>query len=126
MMLTPVRAPALHAMTDSEFLDAADATLERIGRALDAALQASDVDMDWSLNDGRPEDGLHVAFSPDGIRWTKHPGPPLHRSLSRRTRLQPAPCRRVVAVPQRLVPRIRTRARRTVILIRQRAAGGDP
>ena len=52
MMLTPVRDPALHAMTDSEFLDAADATLERIGRALDAALQASDVDMDWSLNDG--------------------------------------------------------------------------
>ena len=42
----------MHAMTDSEFLDAADATLARIGRALDAALEASDVDMDWSLNDG--------------------------------------------------------------------------
>jgi hypothetical protein len=33
---------------------------------------------DWSLNDGRPEDGLHVAFSPDGIRWTKHPEGPLY------------------------------------------------
>lgn len=39
-------------MTDSEFLDAADATLARIGRALDAALDASDADVDWSLNDG--------------------------------------------------------------------------
>jgi len=39
-------------MTDSEFLDAADATLARIGRALDAAADASDADIDWSINDG--------------------------------------------------------------------------
>ena len=39
-------------MTDSDFLDAADATLARIGRALDTALDASDADIDWSLNDG--------------------------------------------------------------------------
>jgi hypothetical protein len=29
---------------------------------------------DWSLDGKREEPGLHVAFSPDGIRWTKHPG----------------------------------------------------
>jgi len=29
---------------------------------------------DWSPVDARPEPGLHVAFSPDGIRWTKHGG----------------------------------------------------
>jgi hypothetical protein len=29
---------------------------------------------DWSLVDSRPEPGLHVAFSPDGVRWTKHGG----------------------------------------------------
>lgn len=39
-------------MTDSEFLDAADRTLARIGRALDAALDDSDADLDWSVNDG--------------------------------------------------------------------------
>ena len=39
-------------MTDSEFLDTADRALARIGRALDAALDDSDVDLDWSLNDG--------------------------------------------------------------------------
>jgi CyaY protein len=42
----------MHAMTDSEFIALADATLERIGNALDDALAASDVDGDWSLNDG--------------------------------------------------------------------------
>ena len=51
-------------MTDSEFLDAADATLARIGRALDAALDASDADLDWSNNDGvltiECEDGSRV------------------------------------------------------------------
>lgn len=39
-------------MTDSEFLDVADDTLARFGRALDAALDESDADIDWSLNDG--------------------------------------------------------------------------
>ena len=38
--------------TDSAFISAADATLIAIGAALDAALEASDVDLDWSLNDG--------------------------------------------------------------------------
>lgn len=30
---------------------------------------------DWSLVGAREEPGLHVAFSPDGIHWTKHKGP---------------------------------------------------
>ena len=38
--------------TDSAFIAAADATLAAIGVALDAALDASDADADWSLNDG--------------------------------------------------------------------------
>lgn len=39
-------------LTDSEFIAAADATLAIIGDALDQALAASDIDLDWSLNDG--------------------------------------------------------------------------
>jgi CyaY protein len=39
-------------ITDSEFTLAADRTLARIGTALDAALDASDADIDWKLNDG--------------------------------------------------------------------------
>ncbi len=39
-------------LTDTEFITAADATLAAIGEALDAALADSDVDLDWSLNDG--------------------------------------------------------------------------
>jgi CyaY protein len=39
-------------ITDSEFIAAADRTLAAIGEALDAALAASDADVDWSLNDG--------------------------------------------------------------------------
>lgn len=38
--------------TDSTFIAFADATLAAIGTALDAALDASDNDADWSLNDG--------------------------------------------------------------------------
>ena len=38
--------------TDSEFIALADATLERIGDAIEQAIAASDVDGDWSLNDG--------------------------------------------------------------------------
>ena len=37
---------------DSVFIANADATLAAIGRALDAALETSDADADWSLNDG--------------------------------------------------------------------------
>ena len=39
-------------LSDSEFILAADRTLAAIGEALDAALAASDADVDWSLNDG--------------------------------------------------------------------------
>ena len=39
-------------ITDSEFIAAADRTLAAIGEALEAALAATDVDLDWSLNDG--------------------------------------------------------------------------
>jgi len=38
--------------TDTAFAAAADATLAAIGAALDAASDASDADLDWSLNDG--------------------------------------------------------------------------
>jgi CyaY protein len=38
--------------TDSEFIATADALLTRIGSALDEALEESDADVDWSLNDG--------------------------------------------------------------------------
>lgn len=39
-------------LSDSEFIAAADATLARIGECLDGALADSEVDLDWSLNDG--------------------------------------------------------------------------
>ncbi|HXU66801.1 MAG TPA: iron donor protein CyaY [Casimicrobiaceae bacterium] len=39
-------------MDESVFLAAADATLDRIGLALDAALETSDADLDWELKDG--------------------------------------------------------------------------
>jgi CyaY protein len=39
-------------ITDSEFIAAADRTLAAIGAAIDAALGASDADLDWSLIDG--------------------------------------------------------------------------
>jgi CyaY protein len=38
--------------SDTDFIASADATLAAIGAALDAALDNSDVDADWSLNDG--------------------------------------------------------------------------
>ena len=38
--------------SDSGFIAASDATLEAIARALDQALARSDVDLDWTLNDG--------------------------------------------------------------------------
>lgn len=39
-------------ITESEFIAATDRTLAVIGAALDAALAASALDLDWSLNDG--------------------------------------------------------------------------
>jgi len=40
------------AMTDTEFIAAADVALSTIGDALDAALESSDLDVDWNVNDG--------------------------------------------------------------------------
>ena len=39
-------------LSDTAFIAIADATLATIGEALDAALADSDLDLDWSLNDG--------------------------------------------------------------------------
>ncbi len=39
-------------LTDSEFIAAADRTLATVGEALDTALEVSDADIDWTLNDG--------------------------------------------------------------------------
>jgi len=39
-------------ITESEFVAATDRTLAAVGAALDAALAASDADVDWSFNDG--------------------------------------------------------------------------
>ncbi len=38
--------------SDTAFIASADAVLSAIGAALDGALDGSDVDADWSLNDG--------------------------------------------------------------------------
>jgi CyaY protein len=38
--------------TETEFIAAADATLAKIGFALDAALETGNADVDWNLNDG--------------------------------------------------------------------------
>jgi CyaY protein len=38
--------------TDSEFMATTDRALAAIGAALDTALAATDVDVDWMLNDG--------------------------------------------------------------------------
>jgi hypothetical protein len=35
---------------------------------------------DWSIQDGYEYPGMHLAFSPDGIHWTKHPEGPLYRT----------------------------------------------
>jgi len=39
-------------ITESGFIAAADRALALIGEAVDAALEVSDADVDWSLNDG--------------------------------------------------------------------------
>lgn len=44
---------------------------------------------DWSPKNGREEAGLHLAFSPDGIRWTKHPEAPLYPTSYGGRGLQP-------------------------------------
>ena len=51
-------------MDETAFIAAADATLDRIGLALDAALETSDADLDWNLKDGvltiECEDGSRI------------------------------------------------------------------
>ena len=45
---------------------------------------------DWSMDEQNQYwVGMHVAFSPDGIHWTKHPGPPVHRSFYGLKKVQP-------------------------------------
>lgn len=39
-------------ITDTEFIVATDRILASIGAALDAALETSDADIDWNLNEG--------------------------------------------------------------------------
>lgn len=39
-------------VTDTAFIASVDAVLECIGAAVDTAMEAQDVDADWSLNDG--------------------------------------------------------------------------
>ncbi len=66
-------------MTETEFLTLADRTLARIGSALDAALQNSDADVDWSLNDGI----LEIECE-DGSKLIVNRHVPIARSGSRR------------------------------------------
>ena len=47
---------------ESEFSARADAVLAAVGAALDVAIDASDADIDWSLNDGV----LTIDCGPDG------------------------------------------------------------
>jgi CyaY protein len=51
-------------MEESAFIAVADATLDMIGLALDAALETSDADLDWNLKDGvltiECEDGSRI------------------------------------------------------------------
>ena len=51
-------------MDESDFIAGADATLEKIGLALDAALETSGADLDWDLRDGvltiECEDGSRI------------------------------------------------------------------
>lgn len=44
---------------------------------------------DWSVDAGQEYPGLHVALSPDGIRWTKHPKGPLLRTAYGGRGMQP-------------------------------------
>lgn len=44
---------------------------------------------DWSVAGKREEPGLHVAFSPDGVHWTKHDQGPLLPSLYGRAAAPP-------------------------------------
>jgi len=100
-------------ITESEFIAAADRALSAIGDALDAALDESALDLDWSLNDGILElecgDGSKIIvnrhvpnreiwvaarsgghhFRADGDRWVDtRSGETLDATLSRLLREQ--------------------------------------
>ena len=72
-------------MTDSEFIALAERTLERIEAALEAAVDASDADVDWSHHDGIleivGEDGRKVIVNrhvPNREIWLAAPGGAFH------------------------------------------------
>lgn len=114
-------------MDESAFIAAANATLDKIGLALDAALETSDADLDWNLKDGvltiECEDdsriivnrhvpnreiwvaaksgGLH--FRPAGGRWRDARG---HEELAAAlTRLLKLQARITVRMPDLAAPR---------------------
>jgi CyaY protein len=73
---------------DSAFIAAAEATLDKIGLALDAALETSDADLDWSLNDGvltiECEDGSRIIVNrhvPNRELWLATKGGGFHYRL---------------------------------------------
>ena len=61
MSMLPPHGPVI---TDTAFIAATDEVLARIGQALDDALAASDLDVDWHINEGileiECEDGSSV------------------------------------------------------------------
>ena len=93
-------------ITDSEFIAAADRTLAAIGEALDAALADSEVDLDWSLNDGILEiecdDGSKIIVNrhvPNREIWVaarvrRIPFPAARRALARHARRATSSARR--------------------------------
>ena len=116
-------------MDDSAFISAADATLDKIGLALDAAVETSDADLDWSLNDGvltiECEDGSRIIvnrhvpnreigvaakrgglhFRPDGGKWREARGrDALVATLVRLLKLQARITVRMPELPAPLAP----------------------
>ena len=112
-------------MDESAFIAAADATLDKIGLALDAALETSDADLDWNLRDGvltidcddsriivnrhvpnreiwvaAKSGGLH--FRPDNGRWRESRGQ--EELASALTRLLKAQARVNVRMPELPAP----------------------
>ncbi|HCN30043.1 MAG TPA: hypothetical protein DIT64_15155 [Verrucomicrobiales bacterium] len=56
----------------------------------DAAKRYKMLYYDWAKNtEGEVIAGLHLAFSPDGIRWTKHPDAPLYATAFGGKKAQP-------------------------------------
>jgi frataxin-like iron-binding protein CyaY len=62
-------------MDETAFLEAADATLGRIGLALDAALETSNASFQWTLADGVltiDNDGAHIVVRRDVVARAIH------------------------------------------------------